>query len=244
VDDKRSVRIVMIGRILDGFDLAKVKADLAEVTRLDPTTVERLLTGAPHVVKQNVDEVTADTYLRRLRAIGVECTAEPEYLALEPQALAQVQSAIPIRSSPKPAGAKKAVAVVLAIIMGVVFVVWLGTIFSSADDTSKQNVAANEAKCKVDLQCWGDKHLAAASVYCKSDVERLGQYSARWTDGTLETKVSRFKWLDKEQGTITFVGDKIEFQNGFGAYQNHIYECDLDPATNKVLEVRARPGRL
>src|SRR6266852_4832337 len=116
--------------------------------------------------------------------------------------------------------------------------------YSSADETSKQNAAAKEARCKLDLQCWGDKHGVAASVYCKRDVERLGKYSSRWTDGALETKFSHFRWLDKERATLTFIGDKIEFQNGFGAYQNHIYEGDLDPATNKVVEVRARPGRL
>ena len=38
--------------------------------------------GAPHVVKRNVDAATADVYLRRLREIGVECNAEPEYLEL------------------------------------------------------------------------------------------------------------------------------------------------------------------
>ena len=104
VDDKRSVRIVMTGRILDGFDRAKVQVDLAKVTRLDSPAVERLLAGTPHVVKQNLDVVTADTYVRRLRAIGVDCAAGPEYLNLEPQALVQSQpAAAPIRSAPRSA---------------------------------------------------------------------------------------------------------------------------------------------
>ncbi len=101
-----------------------------------------------------------------------------------------------------------------------------------------------DAACKLDLQCWGDKNSVGASVYCKSYVEKLAKYSVRWTDGTFETKFSRFRWLNKEKAILTFVGDKIEFQNGFGAYQAHIYECDFDPASKTILDVRAYPGRL
>ena len=89
VDDRRSVRIVTTVRILDGFDRAKVQVDLAKLAGQDATTVERLLVGVPHVVKHNIDVSTAETYVRRLRAIGVECNPEPEFLDLEPQPLAQ-----------------------------------------------------------------------------------------------------------------------------------------------------------
>lgn len=102
----------------------------------------------------------------------------------------------------------------------------------------------DDATCRKDLQCWGDKQSIPASVYCKDPVARLAKYSARWTDGVLEPKFSRFRWLDQSRGTMTFIGDKIEFQNGFGAFQAHIYECDFDPANNMVLGVRAQPGRL
>ncbi len=128
----------------------------------------------------------------------------------------------------------------------VIFVGWLVTQCSSSDKDSEKSKKAevDEAACKQDLQCWGDKNSVAASVYCKDYVEKLAKYSARWTDGTFETKFSHFRWLNKEEATLTFIGDKIEFQNGFGAYQAHIYECDFDPASKTVLDVRARPGRL
>ncbi len=56
--------------------------------------------------------------------------------------------------------------------------------------------------------------------------------------------MSRFRWLDQGAGALTYIGDKIQFQNGFGAWQNHIYECDYDAGTGKPIEVRAQPGRL
>jgi len=101
-----------------------------------------------------------------------------------------------------------------------------------------------EAACRKDLQCLGDKHASAAGIKCDDQVERLAKYDVKWTDGWTEPKFSHFRWKDKEKGIITYIGDKAQFQNGFGAWQNVIYECDLDTRTNSPLEVRAQPGRL
>ncbi|UQV43407.1 zinc ribbon domain-containing protein [Janthinobacterium lividum] len=112
------------------------------------------------------------------------------------------------------------------------------------DADTKALAAALDAKCMADLQCWGDKHIASASIYCKREIEKLAHYSVKWTDTMLEMKFSRFAWFDKPNGAITFVGDKIQFQNGFGAYQDSIYECDFQPDGHVVLGARAEPGRL
>jgi hypothetical protein len=115
-----------------------------------------------------------------------------------------------------------------------------------SDDKPKAEAAkaVDDVSCKRDLQCWGDKFSVSAAVYCKDSVAKLGKYSSRWTDSTFESKFSRFRWLNKDAGTITYIGDKIEFQNGFGAFQKHIYECDFNPEQKLVLSVRARPGQL
>ncbi|MDA1380624.1 hypothetical protein PCI56_13705 [Plesiomonas shigelloides subsp. oncorhynchi] len=94
------------------------------------------------------------------------------------------------------------------------------------------------------MQCWGDKNSLAASMKCDQEIERLAKNSFKWTDKTLEPKFSYHRWLDKDAGTLTYIGDKIQYQNGFGAWVNHIYECDFDPATKTVLGVRAEQGRL
>ena len=107
-----------------------------------------------------------------------------------------------------------------------------------------ENVKADDAKCREDLQCWGTKYSAVADAFCEDYIEKLSTYNSRWTDGFFGFKFSRFSWLNKEKGTITYRGDKIEFQNSFGAYQNHIYECDLDTKSQAVLAVRAYAGRL
>lgn len=101
-----------------------------------------------------------------------------------------------------------------------------------------------EQKCRMDLECWGRKHLVAASI-CIRPVERLANYAHEWVDRLFfDQKFSHFRWKNMGKGVVTYIGDKIRFQNGFGAWQNHVYECDYDPTTDSVLAVRANPGRL
>lgn len=104
--------------------------------------------------------------------------------------------------------------------------------------------AEKEAACKADLQCWGDKFGVASDIACGPAVERLAKYSFRWTTGTLDTKFSNFRWLDRPSGYLTYIGGRLELQNGFGAYQNVIYTCDYDPIGKRVMNVSVKPGRL
>ncbi len=102
-----------------------------------------------------------------------------------------------------------------------------------------------EEQCKKDLKCLAEKNFGGATVYCSSYIEKLAKYDFKWTDsGWLEQKFSHFRWKDKEKGVITYIGDKAMFQNGFGAWQNHIYECDFSTNDEKVLDIRVRPGRI
>jgi hypothetical protein len=103
---------------------------------------------------------------------------------------------------------------------------------------------AEEVTCRKNVECWGDHNLATASAYCKAPIEKLARYSVEWTNGWLELKFSRFRWRDESRGVVTYIGDKIKFQNGFGAWQPHTYECDFDTSTNTVLNVRSNPGQL
>jgi hypothetical protein len=134
--------------------------------------------------------------------------------------------------------------VFLLVVIGVGVSMYSGGKDDEKAEAEQAKAQVDDATCRKDLQCWGDKYSISVGVSCKDSVVKLASYTARWTDGTFEAKFSHFRWLNKEQGTLTFIGDKIEFQNGFGAYQKHIYECDFDPAGDQVLAVRTCPGRL
>ncbi|MGY8639197.1 hypothetical protein RAD15_42740 [Bradyrhizobium sp. 14AA] len=102
----------------------------------------------------------------------------------------------------------------------------------------------NEQQCAIELKCSGDKLLSFATTHCPRYIERLAKNDFLWTDGWLDSKFSEYRWVDNSHRAITFIGDKIKYQNGFGAWTFHIYECDVDLDRKSVTDVRAHPGRL
>jgi hypothetical protein len=103
---------------------------------------------------------------------------------------------------------------------------------------------AEEEKCRSDLSCWGEKHSVKASFACRKEVERLAKYDFEWTDGWTGLKFTRYRWKNLQNSVVSYIGDAIKFQNGFGAFQNHIYVCDFDTNSGLVVDASARPGRL
>ncbi len=107
-----------------------------------------------------------------------------------------------------------------------------------ADDYSppspEQLQAANEKACDADLQCWMDKWIIEASLHCKSAVESQARYAHQWTDGWLDMKFPRARWKDRSKGILSYWGDKVQFQNGFGAWVKMAYWCDFNPYTKEA----------
>lgn len=99
----------------------------------------------------------------------------------------------------------------------------------------------SDAECKKSLQCWGDRHSARAGAVCQRAVERAAEYQAEWTDGALESKFPRFGWVDQARGVLRFNGDKVKFQNGFGAWKHMVYSCTYNPDSAAAPEVLVVP---
>jgi len=108
---------------------------------------------------------------------------------------------------------------------------------------AEKKKAEEYEKCKTDSICWGNKHSLAATYKCQDAVERFAKYDFKWTDGVLGSKLTKVRWKNKDELTLTYSGDKIQFQNGFGAWQNMIYKCGYDPTNDKLLSVDVKPGR-
>jgi hypothetical protein len=111
----------------------------------------------------------------------------------------------------------------------------------AAEEEAKRQ---KEATCRTTLRCWAERTIIPASFACRDRIERLPRFSFRWVDKWYEPKFSHYKWLNLPQGTVTYIGDRLEIQNMFGAWEAFIYECDFDVSTKTVLAVRAQPGRL
>lgn len=112
------------------------------------------------------------------------------------------------------------------------------------DENSEKKAGVSSEECRKDLQCWAKKNNVDATIQCKKQIEKLAKWSVKWNDGFLESTFSRIDWIDQKNGTLRYIGDKLELQNGFGAWQPHIYLCEFDPNHNAIIRVTAEPGRL
>ncbi|MFD4837681.1 zinc-ribbon domain-containing protein [Achromobacter sp. NPDC058515] len=140
---------------------------------------------------------------------------------------------------------KKAHPVLIGVVtLGILYFVLGG----DKGDAAKPGASASKTEASscnaTDLTCLGNAGVVSASVYCAREVEKLAKHDVKWTDSFLESKFDRFRWKDKQSGVITYLGDKAQFQNGFGAFTTVTYECDLAKDNKTVLAVRAKEGRL
>ena len=117
---------------------------------------------------------------------------------------------------------------------------------SSGDDSTAvdTNSDVSDAECMETLQCWGEKNIIMAGAYCQTPIEKMAKYTHEWTDGFTTPRFSHYRWKDQSTGVVTYIGDQIKMQNGFGAWSHYTYECDFAPQNNLVLDVRAQQGRL
>ncbi|MFJ4395881.1 hypothetical protein [Pseudomonas sp. NPDC089396] len=109
---------------------------------------------------------------------------------------------------------------------------------------SSQKDARREAVCRSSAVCWGERYFGNAEVDCAPAIERMAKYSARWTNEGLHMKLSQYRWLDSERAYVSYIGDKVEFQNGLGAYQAMTYTCNYDTVNKRVIDIKVVPGRL
>lgn len=115
---------------------------------------------------------------------------------------------------------------------------FLALIFLSAPLIAEDNI-----NCGGNAVCFGQKYMARATVFCSKQVERIAKYDFKWTDSWYQAKYDRIAWKDKEKGWLIYAGDKIKFQNGFGAWGNFKYFCHYDPHRDLVLDIQVEAGR-
>ena len=97
---------------------------------------------------------------------------------------------------------------------------------------------------RLELECWAKKYIGEAVNACRPLIERLSKSRFEWIDGSLDHTFSKYRWNDRENGVITFIGDKSRSQTVLGAWQFEIYTCDYDPVSKVVVRVNLTPGGL
>lgn len=100
----------------------------------------------------------------------------------------------------------------------------------AAEAKVKQAAQAEEDKaCRKDIDCFFASIKNDAIASCQVAVERLANYDVKWTSGFSGPSFASWSWADSDAGTVILVGNQVKFQNGFGAWQRHAYQCAYNP---------------
>ncbi len=71
-------------------------------------------------------------------------------------------------------------------------------------------------------------HETDGHYLCSRLIERSAQYDYDWTAGLLQSRYRSIVWSGS---TITYTGNEIKMQNGFGAWRRMSYACEYDTRT-------------
>lgn len=96
-------RIVFRGELASGLSREEVAAKLRERLRFSDAALGRLFAGKAVVLKSDLDEATAERYVRALADAGIRCVVEPMPPALAPLELAERQAPEALAVDPGPA---------------------------------------------------------------------------------------------------------------------------------------------
>ena len=133
-----------------------------------------------------------------------------------------------------------ATAILVGCIALIVAGIWWGYQWWSDRD---YRAAVAERECRMDSECWGDRHWVDAETACRPFVEQQARYRHEWTDGFGESKFPKWSFteLDGSSGMLVYEGSAVRFENGFGAWQRVYYSCYYDPRQETVVGVNVRP---
>ena len=109
---------------------------------------------------------------------------------------------------------------------------------------AKEAELKKQADCKSDLQCWAEKNQFDAIIACKPVIQKMAKYDYEWTDGITSPVFTKLAWSDKKKASVTYYGDEIKMQNGFGNFIRHRYACQFDTSRKAVLDVTLEAGRI
>ena len=94
------------------------------------------------------------------------------------------------------------------------------------------------------LKCLYEKNPGKIDRLCKKEIERYAKYDIEWTAGWADTALAPVSFSKTKPTDMILLGDKVKFQNGFGAWQPMTYACVYDTVAEAVIEAIVEEGRL
>jgi len=107
-----------------------------------------------------------------------------------------------------------------------------------ADKIARKNKKEKQyfEKNKYNAKWLMNKYGISAGMTCSRKIPKLAKYDHKWTDEMFEAKFSHYKSDISSPGVLTVLGDKIKFQNGFGAWMKMEYWCKYDTQNRVVID--------
>lgn len=134
------------------------------------------------------------------------------------------------------------------ILIGVVIFIWVGVFTDNSPPSGSSQVSSSETKakpapCTTDA-CIADEYMSWAAGPCKRSIERHAKHQAEWLDGWTTPLFTKYLVDESNKSQITYIGDQVKFQNGFGAWTRMTYLCTYDTKRKAVTNVLIEEGRL
>lgn len=87
-------------------------------------------------------------------------------------------------------------------------------------------------------------YYSYVDLVCPDVIERLAKWDFEWTDGFLGLRFEPKPLKTDNPDVVAFYGDKLKMQNGFGAWSNVIYYCEVNNKTGRLVDVYVKKGKL
>jgi len=119
-----------------------------------------------------------------------------------------------------------------------------GTYFDPNDGRTKKKQQKTEKDLCENADCSGKEYWQHVELRCPKAIESLANYDFEWTDGWTDTKFKPRALKTNKSHIVRFYGDNLRMQNGFGAWSNVIYSCDVDVILGRVVDINVVKGKL
>lgn len=112
--------------------------------------------------------------------------------------------------------------IVIAVFIGVVVAIAYAADLDSDEDSAQGTTATTDAGSEGEAEC-------------KRTIESMARYDYDWTTGFMESPFHTQSDISAEN-TVTRWGNKIKFQNAYGAWRHGSYWCIYDVARKQVVD--------
>lgn len=133
--------------------------------------------------------------------------------------------------------------VVTIVMMNIAGGLWPPARSPSRGELRDHETRAFEAKCRLDTECFATRNYMRAEALCARQIESQELHAVRWLDSMAGRKFERHSRLLEGSGVVTYLGERLQVEDGSGKYRYHTYDCTYDVDQQLVVSTNIQLGR-